>query len=67
MYHYKECGLQNVWLENGYFIQKTKHGKAVSFHDVEGLHQARKGLYGQHFADSGKRKDATVCVSNYRT
>lgn len=39
MYHYTESGLQNVWLENGYAVVKTKHGKGVSIHDVEGLHR----------------------------
>lgn len=40
MYHYTESGMQNVWLENGYTIRKTKHGKGVSIHDVEGLHRS---------------------------
>jgi putative transcriptional regulator len=39
MYHYTECGLQNVWLENGYTIQKTPYGKGVSIQDVQGLHR----------------------------
>ena len=40
MYHYTESGLQNVWIENGYRLVKTSHGKGVSIHDVEGLHRA---------------------------
>jgi putative transcriptional regulator len=39
MYHYTESGLQNIWLSNGYASVKTKHGKGVSIHDVEGLHR----------------------------
>ncbi|HZQ61640.1 MAG TPA: transcriptional regulator [Casimicrobiaceae bacterium] len=39
MYHYTECGLQNVWLENGYEIEKTPYGKAVAIQDVAGLHR----------------------------
>ena len=39
MYHYTECGLQNVWLENGYSKVKTKYGTGVTIHDVEGLHR----------------------------
>jgi DNA-binding transcriptional regulator YiaG len=39
MYHYTECGLQNVWLRNGYRKEKTPHGPAVSFTDVAGLHR----------------------------
>lgn len=39
MYHYTECGLQNVWLVNGYEELDTLEGKAVSVSDVDGLHQ----------------------------
>jgi|GEM_PF-605802 len=37
-YHYTLCGLDNVWLENGYSTKTTRHGKAVSVQDVDGLH-----------------------------
>ncbi|MGZ8219573.1 helix-turn-helix domain-containing protein, partial [Methylomagnum sp.] len=30
-YHYQECGLDNVWLENGYEFHETPYGKGVSF------------------------------------
>ena len=40
MYHYTECGLQNVWLENGYKRHKTPYGGGVAIDDVEGLHAA---------------------------
>jgi DNA-binding transcriptional regulator YiaG len=39
MYHYTECGLDNVWLENGYTVKKTAYGKATSVDDADGLHQ----------------------------
>lgn len=39
-YHYIECGLRNVWLENGFSIRQTKYGEGVSIHDVDGLHRA---------------------------
>lgn len=39
-YHYTECGLPNVWLENGFVVRETPYGKAVAVHDVEGLHLA---------------------------
>lgn len=39
-YHYKECGLPNVLLKNGFEIKKTPYGKGVSIHDVKGLHSA---------------------------
>ena len=39
MYHYTLCGLDNVWLENGYQIKETSYGEGVSVHDVDGLHE----------------------------
>ncbi|GAB6047018.1 hypothetical protein JCM19379_08410 [Methyloparacoccus murrellii] len=39
-YHYRECGLDNVWLLNGYELHDTPYGKGVSFVDVEGLDAA---------------------------
>jgi DNA-binding transcriptional regulator YiaG len=40
MYRYKESGLDNVWLVNGYKVRKTPYGKAVAIDDVEGLHRS---------------------------
>lgn len=37
MYHYTDGGLRNVWLTNGYVERATPYGKAVSFHDLDGL------------------------------
>lgn len=37
MYHYTECGLDNVWLENGYTVHRTPYGKGVSIADAQGL------------------------------
>lgn len=39
MLRYRECGLRNVWLENGYTEKQTPYGKAVAIQDVEGLHR----------------------------
>ena len=39
MYQYKESGLDNVYLENGYRIHKTPYGEGVSILDSEGLHK----------------------------
>lgn len=39
MYHYTECGLDNVWLENGYIQRKTPYGKGVAIEDADGLHR----------------------------
>ena len=40
MYHYRECGLANVYLANGYREVETPYGPAVSIEDVSGLHKA---------------------------
>ena len=40
MFHYTDCGLDNVWLKNGYTEVKSDYGNAVSFTDLEGLHKA---------------------------
>ena len=39
-YHYRECGLDNIWLENGYEIHETAYGKGVSFDRAEALDAA---------------------------
>jgi putative transcriptional regulator len=38
-YHYKESGLDNIYLRDGYTIHKTAYGKGVSIADTEGLHR----------------------------
>ncbi len=40
MYHYRECGLRNVWLENGYDDHETPYGHGIAIHDLDGLHRA---------------------------
>lgn len=37
MYHFTDGGLRNVWLTNGFVERKTAYGKAISFHDLDGL------------------------------
>lgn len=40
-YHYKDCGLDNIYLSNGYeIIHDPEFGSAVSIHDVDGLNKA---------------------------
>lgn len=39
MFHYKACGLDNVWLANGYVVKTTPYGTGVSVHDAAGLHK----------------------------
>ena len=37
MYEFKDAGLKNVWLANGYVIKKTPYGEAAAIEDVPGL------------------------------
>lgn len=39
MYHYTECGLDNVWLVNGFNKKNTAYGQAVSITEANSLHQ----------------------------
>jgi len=39
-YHYTECGLNNIYLLNGYQYIDTPRGSAVSIKDADGLHKA---------------------------
>ena len=39
-YHYTGCGLPNVWLVNGYKIEKNVYGEFVTIEDFDGLHVA---------------------------
>jgi DNA-binding transcriptional regulator YiaG len=39
-YHYLECGLDNIWLVNGYELHETPYGRGVSFVNAEQLDQA---------------------------
>jgi DNA-binding transcriptional regulator YiaG len=43
-YHYTECGLDNIYLLNGFKSIKTSRGNAVSINDIDGLHKAI-GIY----------------------
>ena len=38
--HYPDCGLDDVYLLNGYDIEETKYGKGVTVQDVDGLRSA---------------------------
>lgn len=39
-YHYLECGLNNVYLVNGFKYLQTPRGKSISIKDIDGLHKA---------------------------
>jgi DNA-binding transcriptional regulator YiaG len=40
MYHYRESGLRNVWLRNGYRFVDTPYGEAIEIEKVDQLHRA---------------------------
>jgi DNA-binding transcriptional regulator YiaG len=40
LFHYVRCGLDNVWLANGYRIEKTAYGRAVAIDKADELHHA---------------------------
>lgn len=44
MFHYISCGLDFIWLKNGFSTTQTDYGEATSIHDLKGLHKAI-GLY----------------------
>lgn len=48
LYHYTECGLDDVWLDGGVVHHETPYGPGVSFRDIDGLHK----IIGLHLADS---------------
>ena len=48
MYQYIGCGLDNIWLSDGYRVKQTPYGTSVSVEDVEGLHNAI-GMYLVNF------------------
>lgn len=39
-YRYRESGLDNVWLVNGFHARTTSYGAAIAIEDVEGLYNA---------------------------
>ncbi len=45
MFHYVECGLDEIWLLNGFGFHDTPRGRAVSIKNMESLHDA----IGAHF------------------
>lgn len=40
MYHFTDGGLKNIWLANGFKIEKSPYGKTVSIEDQNGLTMA---------------------------
>jgi DNA-binding transcriptional regulator YiaG len=49
-YHYKMCGLDDIYLVNGYEFADTDYGRGVVIQDLDRLHRA----IGEHLAGSKK-------------
>ncbi len=55
MYHYTSCGLDNIYLKNGYATSDGAEGKGVAIHDMDALHRViAKGIVDQSAPISGK-------------
>ena len=55
LYHYTLCGLDNVWLANGYHIEPTAYGEAVRIEGSEALDRAiAEAILQSHAPLSGK-------------
>jgi putative transcriptional regulator len=39
-YHYVQCGLDDVYILNGYALHKTPYGHGITVENAEGLHEA---------------------------
>ena len=40
LFHYVECGLDDVYLKSGFELHETSYGEGFSIMDIEGLHRA---------------------------
>jgi DNA-binding transcriptional regulator YiaG len=40
LYHDTNCGLEYVYLRDGYEIHETRHGRGVAIHNAQALHEA---------------------------
>lgn len=67
MYQYNGCGLEGIFLKNGYTVKETPYGRAVAIQNVEGLHMAialdivskHSPMNGQQFRFLRKEQDLT--------
>lgn len=52
--HYTDCGLDNIYLQNGFMIEEFDGDKTLSISDIDGLHRA----IGLHIVLSKKAPSA---------
>ena len=53
-YQYTECGLDNVYLVNGYEFVDTPRGRQVTIKDIDGLHKRIGSIVSEKENLSGK-------------
>jgi putative transcriptional regulator len=54
MYEYTGCGLEGIYLKNGYRTVESSYGSSVAIEDLEGLHRAiASDILGQKTPMSG--------------
>jgi len=66
-YAYKGCGLDDIYLLNGYDVVNTEHGVGVAVRDIDGLHRVigenlvtkKKELLGKELRFLRKEMDLT--------
>ena len=67
-YHYKESGLKNIWLKNGFIIEDIDGEETVAIEDIDGLHRAigseicrNRFISGDEFRFLRKELDYSQC------
>lgn len=54
MFEYTGCGLDGIYLKNGYTLSESAYGKGVSIDNLEGLHRAiAADIVSQHTPMTG--------------
>lgn len=54
-YHYVQCGLGNIWLSNGFRVEQTPYGQAVSIDNAEALDKANANYLTEKPVAPGSR------------
>jgi putative transcriptional regulator len=39
LHHYRDCGLDNVWIKGGFDEVDSPYGPGIAIHDLDGLHR----------------------------
>lgn len=80
-YHYTECGLDNIYLVNGFEITKTSEGVEIFIHDIEGLNKTigkiliskpgllsgKELLFIRHSLDLSQKRFAAILGVDYQS